>query len=56
MSFESEPVRGSRPVVRRRRRGALVPTLVVLGALVVLALVFAGVWTDVLWYDQLGFV
>ncbi len=57
MSFESEPVRGSRPVVRRRRRrGALVPTLIVLGALVVLALVLAGVWTDVLWYDQLGYV
>ncbi|HYY12062.1 MAG TPA: UPF0182 family protein, partial [Kineosporiaceae bacterium] len=56
MSFESEPVRGSRPVVRRRRRGALVPTLVVLGVLVVLALVLAGVWTDVLWYSQLGYV
>ena len=57
MSFESEPVRGSRPVVRRRRRrGALVPTLIVLGALIVLALVLAGVWTDVLWYDQLGYL
>jgi uncharacterized membrane protein (UPF0182 family) len=57
VSFESEPVRGSRPVVRRRRRrGALVPTLVVLGALIVLALVLAGVWTDVLWYSQLGYV
>ncbi len=55
MSFESEPVRGSRPVVRRRRRGALVPTLVVLGVLVVLALILAGVWTDVLWYSQLGY-
>jgi len=57
VSFESEPVRGSRPVVRRRRRrGALVPTLIVLGALIVLALVLAGVWTDVLWFDQLGYV
>ena len=56
MTFESEPVRGSRPVLRRRRRGALIPTLVVLGVLVVLGLIVAGVWTDVLWYSQLGFV
>jgi uncharacterized membrane protein (UPF0182 family) len=42
--------------VRRRRRGALIPTLVVLGVLVVLGLIVAGVWTDVLWYSQLGFV
>jgi uncharacterized membrane protein (UPF0182 family) len=55
VSFESEPVRGSRPVVRRRRRGALIPTLVVIGVLIVLGLVLAGVWTDVLWYSQLGY-
>lgn len=57
MSFESEPARGSRPVVRRRRRrGALIPTLIVLGVLVVLVLILDGVWTDALWYGQLGFV
>jgi uncharacterized membrane protein (UPF0182 family) len=28
----------------------------VLGVLVVLGLILAGVWTDVLWYSQLGFV
>jgi uncharacterized membrane protein (UPF0182 family) len=57
VSFESEPVRGSRPVVRRRRRrGALIPTLIALGVLVVLVLVVDGIWTDALWYGQLGFV
>ncbi|HYJ76605.1 MAG TPA: UPF0182 family protein [Kineosporiaceae bacterium] len=56
MSFESEPVRGSRPVVRRRRRrGALIPTLILLGVLIVLVLVVDGIWTDALWYGQLGF-
>ncbi|MFN8080716.1 MAG: UPF0182 family protein [Kineosporiaceae bacterium] len=38
-----------------RRRGALAPTLAVLGVLVVLLLGLASVWTDVLWYSQLGF-
>ena len=57
MSFESEPVRGSRPVVRRRRRrGALIPTLIAIGVLVVLVLIVDGIWTDALWYGQLGFV
>jgi hypothetical protein len=41
--------------VSRRRRGALIPTLVVLGLLVIAVLVLSGVWTDILWYDQLGF-
>lgn len=40
---------------RPRRRGPLVPTLIVLGALVVLVLILAQVWTEVLWYRQLGF-
>ncbi|MBO9554329.1 UPF0182 family protein [Cellulomonas sp.] len=52
MTFASPP----RPRPTRRRRGALVPTLVVLGAIVVLVLVLAQVWTEVLWYDQLGFL
>ena len=42
-------------MVRRRRRGALAPTLAILGVLAVLALVLASVWTDVLWYGQLGY-
>ena len=40
----------------RRRRGALAPTLAVLGVLVVAAFLLASVWTDVLWYQQLGYV
>ncbi len=39
----------------RRRRGALLPTLIVLGVLVVVVLVLAQVWTEVLWFRQLGF-
>ena len=35
--------------------GALAPTLIVLGVLVVLVLILAQVWTEVLWYRQLGF-
>ena len=38
-----------------RRRGALIPTLVILGIIVVVMLVLAQVWTEVLWYSQLGF-
>ncbi len=53
MTFASPP--RPRPA-GRRRRGALAPTLVVLGVLVVLVLVMAQVWTEVLWYDQLGYV
>lgn len=56
MSFSEEPRRGPRPVVQRRRRGALAPTLAILGVLVVGMLITAQVWTDVLWYDQVGFV
>jgi uncharacterized membrane protein (UPF0182 family) len=41
--------------VSRRRRGALAPTLAILGVLVVLAVLMSTVWTDVLWYSQLGF-
>ncbi len=43
-------------MLRRRRRGALAPTLAILGVLIVLVLVLASVWTDVLWYRQLGFL
>ncbi|WP_029291026.1 UPF0182 family protein [Cellulomonas sp. HZM] len=40
----------------RRRRSPLVPTLIVLGAIVVLVVILSQVWTEVLWYRQLGFV
>jgi uncharacterized membrane protein (UPF0182 family) len=56
VSFSQDPKRGARPVVQRRRRGALAPTLAILGVLVVGVLVLAQLWTDVLWYDQLGFL
>ncbi|MEE2521342.1 UPF0182 family protein [Pseudarthrobacter sp. J75] len=38
------------------RRGALTPTLIVVAVIVVGFIFFANVWTDVLWYRQLGFV
>jgi uncharacterized membrane protein (UPF0182 family) len=37
------------------RRGALTPTLVVVALVVIGFIFFANVWTDVLWYQQLGF-
>lgn len=40
---------------RQRRRGALVPTLITLGVIVIVVLILAQVWTEVLWYRQLGF-
>jgi uncharacterized membrane protein (UPF0182 family) len=42
--------------VSRRRRSALAPTLAILGVLVVLAVLMSTVWTDVLWYSQIGFL
>lgn len=36
--------------------GAFIPTVVVLGALLFLFVMTANVWTEVLWYDQLGAV
>ncbi|WP_230673903.1 UPF0182 family membrane protein [Rathayibacter sp. Leaf248] len=40
----------------RKRRSALAVTVVVVAALVVAFFVFAGLYTDILWYDQLGFL
>ncbi|MFC3690434.1 UPF0182 family protein [Aquipuribacter hungaricus] len=40
----------------RRRPGALAPTLAVLGAIVFLLVLFAELWTEVLWFQELGFV
>ena len=47
--------RPPRPAGVRRRRGPLIPTLIVLAAIVVIVLILAQVWTEFLWYDQLGF-
>jgi uncharacterized membrane protein (UPF0182 family) len=54
VTFERES-RAPRPVVQRRQRGALIPTLVILGVLIVLGLLLAQIWTDVLWFGQLGY-
>jgi uncharacterized protein len=43
-------------VLQKRRRGALAPTLVILGVLIVLGLIASQLWTDILWYRQLGFL
>ena len=46
----------SRPhPLARRRRGPLVPTIVTIVVLVVGLLVLSQLWTQVLWFDQLGF-
>ena len=46
---------GSSPVLQRRRRGALLPTLLVLGALVILVGIATRFWVDLLWFQSLGF-
>ena len=46
-------VRVTRP---QRRRSPLGTTIFVLGAIVVAVLILAQVWTEVLWFDQLGFI
>ena len=54
MSFAAAAPR--RPARRPRgRRSPLVTTLVILGVLALLLSLVANVWTEVLWFDQLGF-
>lgn len=55
MTFAAQPRRPARPGARRRR-GALVPTLVILGVAALVVLVSAQVWTEALWFDQLGYL
>ncbi|WP_255770088.1 UPF0182 family membrane protein [Pseudarthrobacter sulfonivorans] len=52
MSRPSSPIPPGRPP---SRRGALTPTLIVVALVVVGFIFFANVWTDVLWYRQLGY-
>ncbi|MDD1477000.1 UPF0182 family membrane protein [Arthrobacter sp. H16F315] len=52
MSRPASTVPPGRPL---RRRGALTPTLIVVALIVVGFIFFANVWTDVLWYQQLGY-
>ncbi|WP_045074946.1 UPF0182 family protein [Psychromicrobium lacuslunae] len=39
----------------RRRRGALLPTLIILVLAVIAFVFFANVYTEILWFNQLGF-
>ncbi|GAB7190370.1 UPF0182 family protein [Kineococcus sp. NUM-3379] len=55
MSFESRGP-SSRPVLRRRRRGPLVPTVAVVAGVLIAAVVGTRILTDVWWFDQLGFL
>lgn len=58
MSSDSNADQGRTPTPTMgggRRRGALAPTLATLGVLVVILLGLASIWTDVLWYSELGF-
>ncbi|MCU1636989.1 MAG: rane protein, partial [Cryobacterium sp.] len=40
----------------RRSRAPLAVTAAIIAALVIAFFMFAGFYTDILWYDQLGFV
>ncbi|MBO1266795.1 UPF0182 family membrane protein [Arthrobacter cavernae] len=51
----SRPASSNPPGRPPLRRGALTPTLIVVAVAVVGFIFFANVWTDVLWYQQLGF-
>jgi len=42
-------------VLAPRRRGALLPTLLVLGVLVVLVVIATRIWVDLLWFQSVGF-
>ena len=52
LSRPTSPIPTGRPP---SRRGALTPTLIVVAVVVVGFIFFANVWTDVLWYQQLGY-
>jgi uncharacterized protein len=54
VTYERDP-RGPRPVLQKRRRGALAPTLIALGVLIIVVLIASQMWTEVLWYQQVGY-
>jgi len=45
-----------RGLKKNQRRGALVPTLVVLAVIAVAIVILAQFWTEWLWFDQIGFL
>ncbi|MGL4172670.1 MAG: UPF0182 family protein [Actinomycetota bacterium] len=46
---------GQRPVMPRARRGPLLPTILIVLGVIGLIVFGARVWTDVLWYQSVGF-
>ena len=50
-----EPVRQAPPRRETRRPGPLVLTLIVLAALLIGFSLFAGIWTDKLWFSSVGY-
>ncbi|NTV38729.1 MAG: COG1615 family transporter, partial [Demequinaceae bacterium] len=56
MSFDEErPVRRPRPVEVPRRRSPLAIAVFVVAVVLVLTVVFANVWTEVVWYQQVDY-
>lgn len=51
----SRPASSMPPTTTQSRRSALTPTLIVVALVVVGFIFFANTWTDVLWYQQLGY-
>ncbi|MGN6406463.1 UPF0182 family membrane protein [Sinomonas sp.] len=47
---------GTSPRPLRKRRGPLIPTIIIAVVLVVGFVFFTQIWSDVLWYQQLGFI
>lgn len=51
----SRPAPSPHNSARPRRRSALLPTIIVVVALVIALVIFAGLYTDMLWFNQLGY-
>ncbi len=51
----SRPTPPPAKTVRPRRRSALLPTILVVAALVIAIAIFSGIYTDFLWFNQVGF-
>src|SRR5262245_43010291 len=50
----SEPIRRGRPQTRRRAR-ALLPTVIIVGVLLILFGIFTSFYTDLLWFRSVGY-
>ena len=57
MSFDEErPVRRPRPVDVPRRRSPLAIAVFAVAVVVVMTVVFANLWTEIVWYQQVGYL